>query len=75
MPLSQAAALPYSNSLQLFKIMLKKIIHNPTFTKNVANPGIVVLVLLSPLSALFHVKVNNWLTFEQSFIYKNFTCR
>jgi len=55
--------------------MLKKIIHNPTFTKNVANPGIVVLVLPSPLSALFHVKVNNWLTFEQSFIYKNLSCR
>ena len=55
--------------------MLKKIIHIPTFTKNVANLGIVVLVLLSPLSALFPVKVNNWLTFEQSFIYKNLSCQ
>ena len=51
--------------------MLKKIIHNTTFTKNVAIPGIVVLVLISLLSALFPLRVNNWLTFVQSFIYKN----
>ena len=51
--------------------MLKKIIHNSTFTRNVAFPGIIVLVLLSLLSALFPVKVNSWLTFVQSFIYKN----
>ena len=36
-----------------------------------AIPGIVVLVLLSLLSALFPIKVNSWLTFVQSFIYKN----
>ena len=51
--------------------MLKKIIHNTTFTRNVALPGIIVLVLLSLLSALFPLRVNNWLTFVQSFIYKN----
>ena len=51
--------------------MLKKIIHNSTFTRNVAFPGIIVLILLSLLSALFPVKVNSWLTFVQSFIYKN----
>ena len=51
--------------------MLKNIIHNTTFTRNVAFPGIIVLVLLSLLSALFPVKVNSWLTFVQSFIYKN----
>lgn len=51
--------------------MLKKIIHNTTFTRNVAFPGIIVLVLLSLLSALFPLKVNSWLTFVQSFIYKN----
>ena len=32
--------------------MLKKIIHNTTFTRNVALPGIIVLVLLSLLSAV-----------------------
>lgn len=51
--------------------MLKNIIHNTTFTRNVALPGIIVLVLLSLLSALFPLRVNNWLTFVQSFIYKN----
>ena len=51
--------------------MLKKIIHNTTFTRNVAFPGIIVLVLLSLLSALFPLRVNTWLTFVQSFIYKN----
>lgn len=47
--------------------MLKRIIHNTTFTRNVAFPGIIVLVLLSLLSALFPVKVNSLLTFVQSF--------
>ena len=47
--------------------MLKRIIHNTTFTRNVAFPGIIVLVLLSQLSALFPVKVNSLLTFVQSF--------
>lgn len=51
--------------------MLKKIIHNTTFTRNVALPGIIVLALLSLLSAVFPLRVNNWLTFVQSFIYKN----
>lgn len=51
--------------------MLKNIIHNTTFTRNVALPGIIVLVLLSLLSAVFPLRVNNWLTFVQSFIYKN----
>lgn len=51
--------------------MFKNILHHTTFTRHVALPGIIVLVALSLLSALFPERVNSWLSIVQSSIYKN----
>ena len=54
--MSSAADLLRSDSFLIYnffiKIMLKKIIHNTTFTRNVALPGIIVLVAKRQLISL-----------------------